>query len=34
MRNDRELDAIRAYVANNAGQWSLDRENPERARAG
>lgn len=29
MRNDRELQATRAYIANNAKQWALDRENPE-----
>jgi putative transposase len=28
IRNDRELDAIRAYIANNPAQWSVDRENP------
>ena len=30
IRNDRELDAIREYIANNPLQWHLDRENPER----
>jgi putative transposase len=30
LRNERELDAARAYIANNPAQWSLDRENPDR----
>jgi len=28
IRNEREIDAIRAYIANNPIQWALDRENP------
>ncbi len=28
IRNDRELEAIRAYIANNPLAWSLDREHP------
>ena len=27
IRNERELDAIREYIANNPAQWALDREN-------
>jgi len=27
-RNEREMDAIRAYIANNPIQWAVDRENP------
>ncbi|MBI5876936.1 MAG: transposase [Chloroflexi bacterium] len=30
IRNDKELNAIRRYVADNPAQWALDRENPER----
>ena len=29
IRNDRELAAIRQYIANNALQWHLDLENPD-----
>jgi putative transposase len=32
IRNERELAAIREYIANNPLQWQLDRENPERMR--
>ena len=28
IRNERELNAVREYIANNPLQWSLDRENP------
>ena len=28
IRNERETDAIRAYIANNPIQWAVDRENP------
>jgi len=28
IRNEREMDAIRAYIANNPIQWAVDRENP------
>jgi len=27
-RGDDELNRIREYIANNASQWDLDRENP------
>jgi REP element-mobilizing transposase RayT len=30
IRNERELSAVRAYIANNPKQWELDRDNPER----
>jgi len=30
VRNERELDAIREYIANNPAQWAADRENPRR----
>jgi hypothetical protein len=30
IRNDRELDKIREYVATNPLRWALDRENPRR----
>jgi REP element-mobilizing transposase RayT len=30
IRNDRQLDALRRYTANNPEQWTLDAENPER----
>jgi REP element-mobilizing transposase RayT len=30
IRNERELSAVREYIANNPLQWSLDRENPAR----
>jgi REP element-mobilizing transposase RayT len=29
IRNERDLTAIREYIANNPLQWHLDRENPE-----
>jgi REP element-mobilizing transposase RayT len=29
VRDDRELQRIREYIANNPAQWALDRENPE-----
>jgi REP element-mobilizing transposase RayT len=32
VRNERDLDAIREYIANNPRQWQMDRENPERVR--
>ena len=28
IRNDRELDAIRAYIIDNPRRWAEDRENP------
>lgn len=28
VRNDRELDRMRAYVVENPARWALDRENP------
>ncbi len=31
VRNDSELDRIRAYIAANPTRWDLDRENPDRA---
>jgi hypothetical protein len=30
IRNDRELDKIREYIATNPLRWALDRENPQR----
>jgi len=30
IRNERELDKIREYVATNPIKWALDRENPQR----
>ncbi|HZU11349.1 MAG TPA: transposase [Chloroflexota bacterium] len=30
IRNERDLEAIRTYIANNPLQWQLDRENPDR----
>ena len=30
VRNDRELRAIREYVANKPAQWTVDEENPNR----
>ena len=30
IRNERELNAIRQYIANNPAQWEVDRENPQR----
>jgi REP element-mobilizing transposase RayT len=30
VRSERDLAAIREYIANNPLQWQLDRENPER----
>lgn len=29
IRNEKELERIREYIANNPAQWALDRENPE-----
>jgi len=29
IRNERELEKIREYIAGNPAQWSLDRENPD-----
>ncbi len=29
IRNDRSLERIREYIANNPAQWALDRENPD-----
>jgi putative transposase len=34
IRNERELNAIREYIANNPLQWHLDRENPDRRHEG
>jgi REP element-mobilizing transposase RayT len=34
IRNERELQAVRAYVLQNPLQWKLDRENPFSGRAG
>jgi len=31
IRNERELDKIRDYIATNPLRWDLDRENPQRA---
>ena len=28
IRNERELDRVREYIANNPAQWDFDRENP------
>ena len=33
VRNDRSLQAVREYVANNPTQWALDRENPDHGQA-
>ena len=30
IRNDRELNAIREYIANNPANWEQDTENPDR----
>jgi putative transposase len=30
IRNERELDKIREYIATNPLKWALDRENPQR----
>jgi putative transposase len=30
IRNERELDKIREYIATNPLRWALDRENPRR----
>ena len=30
IRNDRELDKVREYIATNPLKWALDRENPQR----
>jgi REP element-mobilizing transposase RayT len=32
IRNERELNAIRQYIANNPAQWEVDRENPHHRR--
>lgn len=32
IRNERELDKIREYIATNPLKWALDRENPQRTR--
>ena len=32
IRNERELKAIRQYIADNPRQWALDKENPETPR--
>ena len=32
IRNERDLEAIREYIANHPLQWQLDRENPDRIR--
>jgi putative transposase len=29
IRNDRELQAVRLYIADNPGKWFIDDENPE-----
>jgi hypothetical protein len=29
IRNERELDKIREYIATNPLRWALDRENPQ-----
>ena len=29
VRNDAELDRIRAYIANNPANWPTDEENPK-----
>jgi putative transposase len=34
IRDDRELQAVRAYVADNPANWSQDRENVDDGRAG
>jgi hypothetical protein len=34
IRNERELDALREYIANNPLKWHLDRENPDRVNSG
>jgi len=31
IRDDKSLDRIREYIANNPLQWQFDRENPGRA---
>jgi hypothetical protein len=33
IRNETELERIRAYIAANPTRWALDRENPERLAA-
>jgi REP element-mobilizing transposase RayT len=30
IRNDDELDRIRAYIANNPAKWQDDEDNPDR----
>ncbi len=32
IRNESELERIRAYILNNPAQWDVDVENPERQR--
>jgi REP element-mobilizing transposase RayT len=32
IRNDTDLRRIRAYIRNNPPQWTIDEENPERAK--
>ena len=34
IRNDRDLDRVREYIAANPAKWALDRENPDIPRAG
>ncbi|BCR04283.1 hypothetical protein DESUT3_13520 [Desulfuromonas versatilis] len=34
IRDDRELAAIREYIANNPAQWGLDKNNPENHKDG
>jgi putative transposase len=34
VRNEREYEAIAAYVFNNPAQWECDRENPARISTG
>lgn len=29
IRDERDLDRVRSYIANNPAQWELDEENPE-----
>jgi hypothetical protein len=33
VRDDRDLERIREYIATNPLRWALDRENPQRARS-
>ncbi len=32
IRNEKELDRIRAYIAGNPAKWAMDTENPRRTR--